>query len=127
MLIQALNIEYWFDLLISINCNLILQLFLQIKDIIIPMLETSHRRSEESIFTSSSSSNAESSNGWEILTKINFSEFPKDICNCTEEDLQDMAKQLNEKLTKIQNEFEDIVKPNLKVYNTYNVISYVYY
>lgn len=99
-----------------------IQLFLQIEDIIIPMSETSHRRPEESIFTSSSSSNAESSNDWEVLTKINFLEFSKDICNCTQEDLQDMAKQLNEKLTKIHNEFKDIAKPNLKVCNTYIIL-----
>lgn len=76
------------------------------EDIIIPISETLHRRPEESILTSSSDSIAESSEGCEVLTKIDFSQFPKDIRDSTEEDLQYMAKQLSEKLTKIQNVFE---------------------
>lgn len=86
------------------------------------MLETSHRRPNESFFTSSSSSNAESLDHCKVLTKIDFSQFPKNIYNCSKEDLQDISKELNEKLTKIQSEFTDIVNPNLKVYNIYNFI-----
>lgn len=85
------------------------------ENLIIPMSETSHRRLEENCFTSSSSSNAESSDNCKVLIKIDFSQFPENIRNCTKEDLQDMAEQLNEKLTKIQNEFTDVVNPNLKV------------
>lgn len=83
------------------------------EDLIIPMSE--HCESEENCFTSSSSSNAESSDSCKVLTKIDFSKFPENICNCTKEDLQDKAKQLNEKLIKIQNEFVNVVNPNLKV------------
>jgi len=73
-------------------------------------MSISHHRPEESIFTNSSSSIVESSGSCEVLTKIDFSQFPEDIRNSTEKDLQDMAEQLK----KIQNEFQDI-KPNLKV------------
>jgi len=73
-------------------------------------MSISHQRPEESIFTSSSSSIVESSEGCEVLTKIDFSQFPKNIRNSTEKDLQDMAEQLK----KIQNEFQNI-KPNFKV------------
>lgn len=83
------------------------------EDIIIPMLETSHRQEDS---TSSSSLITESSEGCQVLVKIDFSQFPEDIRDSTEEDLQDMSKQLNEKLIKIQNEIEN-VNPNLKVYN----------
>jgi len=83
------------------------------EDLIIPMSE--HHRLGENYFTSSSSSNAESSDSCKVLTKIDFSKFPKNICNCTKEDLQDMARQLNENLIKIQNEFANVVNPNLKV------------
>lgn len=98
------------------------------EDIIIPMSEILHRRPEESILTSSSGSIAESSEGCEVLTKIDFLQFPKDIRDSTEEDLQYMAKQLSEKLTKIQNVFET-VNPDFKVCNIYNFrdIYYVKY
>jgi len=88
------------------------------EDISIPMLET-HCRLEESVFTSSSSSNIESSGDCEILTKIDFSQFPEEICNFTNEKLRDMALQLIEKITKIENEFDDLV--NLKVCNIYTI------
>lgn len=88
------------------------------EDIIIPMSKISHRRSKES--TSSSSSNVESFGDCEVLTKIDFSQFPNNICNCIEEELQDMVKQLNEKLTKIQDALTAITNPNLKVCNIYN-------
>ncbi|XP_011872803.1 PREDICTED: structural maintenance of chromosomes protein 1A-like [Vollenhovia emeryi] len=95
----------------KIECNTVLK-ECKMEDFIIPMSEISHRRPAES---STSSSNMESSESCEVFTKIDFSQFPRNICNCTEEDLQDTAKQLNENLTKIENEFENILKPNLKV------------
>ncbi|XP_071568818.1 LOW QUALITY PROTEIN: structural maintenance of chromosomes protein 1A-like [Temnothorax nylanderi] len=97
----------------KIECNTIIN-ECKIEDFIIPMSETSHRTPEDSFFTTSSSSNAESSDGCKVLRKIDFSRFPENIRNCTKENLHDMATQLNEKLTKIQNEFKDI-NPNLKV------------
>ncbi|XP_077268586.1 structural maintenance of chromosomes protein 1A-like isoform X2 [Temnothorax americanus] len=97
----------------KIECNTIIN-ECKIEDFIIPMSETSHRTSEDSFFTTSSSSNVESSDGCKVLRKIDFSRFPEDIRNYTEENLHDMVTQLNEKLTKIQNEFKDL-NPNLKV------------
>ena len=91
------------------------------EDINIPMSET--HRLEESIFTSSSSSSIESSGDCEILTKIDFSQFPKEICNFTNEKLRDVALQLIEKIMKIENEFDDLV--NLKVCNIYNFTQYI--
>lgn len=88
------------------------------------MSEISHHRPNESFITSSSSSNAESTNRFEVLNKINFSQFPENISNYSKEDLQDIGKILNEKLTKIQNELKTI-KPNLKVYTIYNFIQYL--
>ncbi|XP_011704616.1 PREDICTED: structural maintenance of chromosomes protein 1A-like [Wasmannia auropunctata] len=103
-----------------IECNTILK-ECKMEDIVVPMLETS-RRSGGNNFTSSSSSNAESLEDCKVLTKINFSQFPKDILNSTEEELQNMAKQLDEKLTKIQDEFNE-VKPNLKVHEKIDSIA----
>ncbi|XP_024889323.1 structural maintenance of chromosomes protein 1A-like isoform X2 [Temnothorax curvispinosus] len=99
----------------KIECNTIIN-ECKIEDFIIPMSETSHphRTPEDSFFTTSSSSNVESSDGCKVLRKIDFSRFPENIRNYTEENLHDMATRLNEKLTKIQNEFKDM-NPNLKV------------
>ncbi|XP_071629563.1 LOW QUALITY PROTEIN: structural maintenance of chromosomes protein 1A-like [Temnothorax longispinosus] len=97
----------------KVECNTIIN-ECKIEDFIIPMSETSHRTPEDSFFTTSSSSNVESSDGCKVLRKIDFSRFPENIRNYTKENLHDMATQLNEKLTKIQNEFKDM-NPNLKV------------
>ncbi|KAG5344570.1 SMC1A protein, partial [Acromyrmex charruanus] len=103
---------------IKIECNIILK-ECKMEDISIPMSET-HYKLEESVFTSSSSSNIESSGDCEILTKIDFSQFPKEICNFTNEKLRDVALQLIEKITKIENEFDDLV--NLKVDEKIDII-----
>lgn len=97
------------------------------KDFTIPMLETSAKRHRlEESFSTTSSSSKESSESDEVLAKIDFSRFPKNICNCTEEELEDMTEQLNENLTKIQNELADIVNPNLKVYNTFIILHIIH-
>ncbi|KAG5343959.1 SMC1A protein, partial [Acromyrmex heyeri] len=103
---------------IKIECNIILK-ECKMENISIPMSET-HCKLEESVFTSSSSSSIESSGDCEILTKIDFSQFPKEICNFTNEKLRDVALQLIEKITKIENEFDDLV--NLKVDEKIDII-----
>ncbi|KYM93308.1 Collagen alpha-2(I) chain [Atta colombica] len=103
---------------IKIECNIILK-ECKMEDISIPMSET-HCRLEESVFTSSSSSNIESSGDCEVLTKIDFSQFPEEICNFTNEKLRDMALQFIEKITKIENEFDDLV--NLKIDEKIDII-----
>ncbi|KAG5316334.1 SMC1A protein, partial [Pseudoatta argentina] len=102
-----------------INIVIYVQILCKMEDISIPMSET-HYKLEESVFTSSSSSNIESSGDCEILTKIDFSQFPKEICNFTNEKLRDVALQLIEKITKIENEFDDLV--NLKVDEKIDII-----
>lgn len=65
--------------------------------------------------TNSLSLDAQSSN--EISLQIDFSQFPEDVCNGTEEEVRNIGKQLDEQLEKIQNEFERIAKPNFKVHD----------
>lgn len=86
------------------------------EDITIPiLLKESSRRSDPS----SSSSITDSSIDWNMSSKIDFSQFPRDIRDYTEANLLDIAEKLNEKLTEIQNELEAIVNPNLKVYSAF--------
>lgn len=66
----------------------------------------------------------ESLNKWAISLQIDFSQFPEDISNSTKEELQDIFTQLNKKLMEIQNEFEAITKPNLKVRNIFIFAQY---
>lgn len=87
------------------------------EDITIPILS---EKSSGKLDPSSSSSFTDSSIDWDISkSKIDFSQFPISIPDSTEENLQDIVKQLSEKLTQIQNELEVIVNPNLKVHNIY--------
>lgn len=86
------------------------------EDINIPMSET-HRRLEESFFTSNLCSSIELSEDCGILTKIDFSQLPEEICNFTQEKLRDMTLQLNEKITKIENELNDLVNLKVCIYN----------
>ncbi|XP_018366242.1 PREDICTED: structural maintenance of chromosomes protein 1A-like [Trachymyrmex cornetzi] len=107
---------------ISVNEKLYLEdqkAHIAMEDISIPMSET-HSRLEENVFTSSSNLSIELSGDCEILTKINFSQFPKEICNFTNEKLRDMTLQLTEKITKIENEFDDLV--NLKIDEKIDII-----
>ncbi|XP_018350215.1 PREDICTED: structural maintenance of chromosomes protein 1A-like [Trachymyrmex septentrionalis] len=108
---------------INVNGKLYLEsqkAHIAMEDISIPMSKT-HCTLEENIFTSSSSSSIESSGDCcEILTKIDFSQFPKEICNFTNEQLRDMSLQLFEKITEIENEFDDLV--NLKVDEKIDII-----
>lgn len=60
--------------------------------------------------------------------QIDFSQFPEEILNSSEQDLQNTINKLNEKLTEIQEQFEAVENPNLKVYITlltqvYNMLS----
>ncbi|XP_018392325.1 PREDICTED: structural maintenance of chromosomes protein 1A-like [Cyphomyrmex costatus] len=80
----------------------------KMEDIIIPMLET-HCGLEESVSTGSLSTSIESSEDCEILTKIDFSQFPEKISNFTKKELQDMVIKLNEEITEIENELEDLI------------------
>lgn len=86
------------------------------ENITIPILERFARKFD----SSSSSSFTDSSIDWDMSkSKIDFSQFPKSISESTEDNLQDMVKQLSEKLKEIQNELEAIANPNFKVSNIY--------
>lgn len=83
------------------------------ENIIIPIVEPSY----DGLGTSTSStSNAESSNKWSISEKIDFSCFPENLFNSATEDLQNIIIQLEKKLTENQNQIKTIVNPNLKVH-----------
>ncbi|XP_028048496.1 structural maintenance of chromosomes protein 1A [Monomorium pharaonis] len=104
----------------KIDCKTILK-ECKMEDIIIPISLISHRESRES--TSSSSLTVESFGDCKVLSEIDFSQFPSNIRNCTEEDLQETIIQLNEQLIKIQDELAAVTNANLKVDEKINSIA----
>lgn len=47
--------------------------------------------------------------------QIDFSQLPEEMLNSSEQDLRNTVNKLNEKLAEIQEQFETIENPNLKV------------
>ncbi|XP_025156761.1 structural maintenance of chromosomes protein 1A-like isoform X2 [Harpegnathos saltator] len=86
----------------------------KMESITIPILSERPTYSRDPIESSSSSSITDSSIDWDMSSKIDFSQFPRSLRDDTEKNLRNTAKQLNETLTKIQNELEAIVNPDLK-------------
>ncbi|XP_039303602.1 structural maintenance of chromosomes protein 1A isoform X2 [Solenopsis invicta] len=97
----------------KIECKTILK-ECQMENIIIPMSKVSGRRSKESS-SSSSNSIAESFGECDVLSEIDFLQFPNDIRNCTNNDLLDALELLNEELARIKAELKNVANPNLKI------------
>lgn len=75
------------------------------EDIVIPMLpDTSPESFSTSLLVN-----------WGLLMEIDFSQFPEEMFDSSEQDLRNTVDELGQKLAEIQKQLETVTNPDLKV------------